>query len=294
MTTAADDSVVEEAFEAFLAGRRVPDEPAGGASAVVAFAGAVRAASDRAPRPNAALAELLATGLITDLSSPSTRTAPPAAGPRRAARSRRRRRSMILSALLAKFLSAGAVAQAATGATVVVVAFTGAGAVGALPDPIQVTFSEVTGIESGETTTDETTTDETTPDETTPEETPEEALPEDGDTAGETAGETPELTAEEEWRLGPADGESFSAWVSEAARGGFLDGEVVSREAHERNEERRREREGEPTAEPTPTEPVDEVEPGTETAEDQSTRGNGNGNGRSGNGNGNGGGRGRP
>jgi hypothetical protein len=30
--------------------------------------------------------------------------------------------------------------------------------------------------------------------------------------------------------------------VSEAARGGFLDGEVVSREAHERNEERRRER----------------------------------------------------
>jgi hypothetical protein len=302
MTTAADDSAVEEAFEAVLAGRRVPDDATGGA-AVAAFAGAVRTAADRTPRPNAALAELLATGLITDLSSPSARTASSADRPPRAARSRRRRRSMILSALLAKFLSAGALAQAATGATAVVVAVTGAGAVGVLPDPIQQTFSDVTGLGSEETTAEEPTADETTPEETSEETAPEEVLPDAGETDGETDGEAPELTAEEEWLLGPAEGESFGAWVSEGARGGFLDGQVVSREARERNEERRR-REGaepsaEPTAEPTTAEPVDETdEADAERAEDQGGRDNGNGRaggGGNGNGgNGDGGGRGRP
>ena len=132
MTTAADDSTDEIAFEAFLAGRPVPAEADGG-SPVAAFAGAVRATATLPGRPNAALAELLATGLLTDQSSPSTRTAV-AAGPlpSRRTRDRRRRFAMIFPALLAKFLSAGALAQAATGDTVVVVAVTGAGATGVL------------------------------------------------------------------------------------------------------------------------------------------------------------------
>ena len=50
---------------------------------------------------------------------------------------------MTIPVLLAKFLSAGAVAQAATGAGVVLVAVTGVGAVGALPAPAQNTFSTV-------------------------------------------------------------------------------------------------------------------------------------------------------
>ena len=116
MTTAADDTADEAAFEAFLAGRPVPEE----AADLAAFAGAVRATATQPGRPNAALAELLATGLLTDQSSPSTRTAPSAGSPPRRSRVRRRRRfAMFFPALLAKFLSAGAVAQAATGAGIV-------------------------------------------------------------------------------------------------------------------------------------------------------------------------------
>ena len=53
---------------------------------------------------------------------------------------------MIVPALIAKFLSAGALAQAATGAGVVVVVAAGAGTAGVLPDGAQDTFSELTGI----------------------------------------------------------------------------------------------------------------------------------------------------
>ena len=117
MTTAADDSAVEDAFEAILAGRPVPE----GAAGLAAFTGAVRTSATAPGRPNAALAELLATGLLTDQSSPSIRTARSAGSAARAAASRvriRRRPAMIFPALIAKFLSAGAVAQAATGAAV--------------------------------------------------------------------------------------------------------------------------------------------------------------------------------
>src|SRR3712207_5925294 len=101
MTTAADDTAVEEAFEAYLAGRPVASEGAG----VASFAAAVRATATEPGRPNAALAELLATGLLVDQPAPSPRTAPTR---------RRSRFAMIFTALIAKFLSAGAVAQAAT------------------------------------------------------------------------------------------------------------------------------------------------------------------------------------
>ena len=217
MTTAADDSAVEDAFEALLSGRPVPE----GAAGLAAFTEAVRTSAIRQGRPNAALAELLATGLLTDQSSPSVRTARSAgSAPERRSRVRTRRRpAMIFTALLAKFLSAGAVAQAATGATVAVVAFTGVGAVGALPDPVQDTFatvvSEITPIEPP---TSEEPTEVTT----------EEVVPEE--TVAEEVGTTDEITEDvvvtddleaqvKAWALeGPADGQSISAWASEGSK----------------------------------------------------------------------------
>src|SRR3954464_7388560 len=145
MTTAADDSTVENAFEAYLAGRPVPEEAADTLQGVAALAHAVRATATQPGRPSAALAELLATGLLADQPSPSARTAEPAGTPpsRRAPRIRRRRFAMFIPALVAKILSAGAIAQAATGAGIVVVAFTGAGAAGVLPGPVQDTVATV-------------------------------------------------------------------------------------------------------------------------------------------------------
>jgi uncharacterized membrane protein YgcG len=239
MTTAADDTAVEEAFEAYLAGRPVPGDAADSIQAVAAFSEAVRASATQPGRPNAALAELLATGLLTDQSSPSTRTARSAGAPpsRGVSRIRNRRRfAMIFPVLLAKFLSAGAVAQAATGAGIVLVTVTGAGAAGALPDPLQNTVA--TAVET-----------------VTPFEFPgdEEAVPEDGSVVDEPltdeepavdepAVEEPALEDgwdaaigfdRDEWALhGPADGQSFGSWVSEAARHGGADGHVVRDWAH--------------------------------------------------------------
>jgi hypothetical protein len=128
MTTAADDPAGEEAFEAYLAGKSVPEQ---GAS-LAAFAGAVRATATQPGRPSAALAELLATGLLVDQPPLSARTA-----------KRRRRRMWFFSAIFAKIASAGAIAQAATGAGIVLVGFTGVGAAGALPTPVQHGFTSV-------------------------------------------------------------------------------------------------------------------------------------------------------
>jgi hypothetical protein len=141
MTTAADDAALEDAFEAFLAGRPVPDEAAGTA----AFAEAVRSTATRPGRPNAALADLLATGLLTDQSSPPVRTAPSAGRPRAFRGRIRRRTAMFLPALVAKIAGAGAVAKAAAGAGVVLVVFTGAGSAGVLPDSLQHGFATVAG-----------------------------------------------------------------------------------------------------------------------------------------------------
>src|ERR1700712_4993545 len=150
MTTAADDSADEEAFEAFLAGKPVPEQGA----TLAAFAGAVRMAATEPGRPNAALAELLATGLLVDQPPLSVRTA-----------KRRRRRIWFISVLFAKIASAGAIAQAATGAGIDLVGFTGVGAVGALPTPVQHTFATVvaavtpiTPADGSATTSDPATT----------------------------------------------------------------------------------------------------------------------------------------
>jgi hypothetical protein len=273
MTTAADDTAVEEAFEAYLAGRPVAEAEAG----VASFAAAVRATATEPGRPNAALAELLATGLLVDQSAPSPRTAP----------SRRRRRlAMLFPALLAKLLSAGAVAQAATGAGVAVVIVTSAGVAGVLPDPVQETFSTIVGTETDETgTVDPAPVDEGTepPADTTNTETDTAELPEVADATPPTL---------EEWQEGPpADSDqAFGAWVSEGARLGYVDGATVSRWAHERNE-RRRNGGAEETTSPEAEDGT--VEAGDDEAVDTSPepdrrRGNGHGNGHGNHGNGHG------
>jgi hypothetical protein len=224
MTTAADDTSAEDAFEAFLAGRPVSEEAAG----LAAFAGAVRATATVPGRPNAALAELLATGRLTDQSSPSARTAisagiPPQ--PRRSRVRRRRRFAMIFPALLAKFLSAGAVAQAASGAGICLVAVTGAGAAGVLPGPVQETF---TSIVSSDSTQQTAPAEDTTPATATPQSTPTE------DPAAATP-EVGELTFDK-WEDGPVPGQSFDAWVSEGARHGYTDHDTIKDWAYELNE----------------------------------------------------------
>jgi uncharacterized membrane protein YgcG len=246
MTTAADDSAVEDAFEALLAGRPVPE----GAAGLAAFTEAVRTSATRPGRPSAALADLLATGLLTDQSSPSARTARSAGSPppRRSSRVRiRRRTAMIFPVLIAKFLSAGAVAQAATGAGVVVVAFTGIGAAGALPAPVQDTFAAVVEtVTPLEAPTSEDDTADTVPDETVVED----VVTEPTDEATESAEEGTE-TAEvgefdvEAWiEAGPEGYDSFGAWVSESAHNDDLKaalrasgqnfGSVISKWAHDK------------------------------------------------------------
>jgi hypothetical protein len=207
MTTAADDAADELAFEAFLAGRTMPS---GADDGTVAFAGAVRATATQPGRPNAALAELLATGLLIDQSSPSIRTALSAgSSPRRSRVRRRRRFAMFFPALLAKFLSAGAVAQAASGVGIALVAFTGAGATGLLGDNVQTTLTSVVGA-ADETTGDVTPEASPSPEET---ETPAVKTP-----AVETpAPDVAEFDAEA-WALnGPVGSETFGEWVSRGA-----------------------------------------------------------------------------
>ena len=255
MTTAADDDAVEGAFEAYLAGRPVPE----GATGLVAFADGVRATAARPGRPNAALAELLATGLLIDQSSPSTRTAPTAGSSAAADARRRRRVPMFLSAFIAKIASAGAVAQAAAGAGIVVAAVAGAGVAGVLPEPVTETVSTVLGIESAE-------------EETAEEETAEEGT-QDGDEAGTDGGtDTSTGSAEEDGEGGDADttggeseeidttsgeqeveevveplqapepGESLGHHVSENVHHPDFSGQRVREWAHDRNEARQESR----------------------------------------------------
>ena len=127
MTTPADDPAVEEAFEAYLAGRSVPARDV----RLVSFADAVRASATEPGRPNAALAELLATGLLQDQTGPAARPA---------RRPRRRRTRVLASALFAKIASAGLAAKAATAVGVTVVGLTTAGFTGNL-GPVQHGFA---------------------------------------------------------------------------------------------------------------------------------------------------------
>ena len=218
MTTAAGNAAAEEAsefaFEAFLAGRPVPAEGAD----LAAFAGAVRMSATEPGRPNAALAELLVTGLLVDQPPLSTRTA-----------KRRRRPMWFFTALIAKIASAGAVAQAATGAGIVLVSFTGLGAAHALPAPVQHTFSTVVSAISpagdGATSTDTGTT----------------APAATSDTAAPTTD-----PADSAGAVAPTDAatvttapKNFGETVSKDARDGGVDGHQISQLAHDRNAARK-------------------------------------------------------
>lgn len=128
---------LDDAFESFLAGRPVPAE----AADLVAFVETVREISTLPGRPCPRLAEILATGLLPDPVSALTGSVPmsPGSAHTAVAGQPRRRRTMIgiFAAAAAKFASAGAVAQASTGVGLALVSVTGAGAVGALPGPVQ-------------------------------------------------------------------------------------------------------------------------------------------------------------
>ncbi len=206
MTTAADDPAVEDAFEALLAGRPAPD----GAAGLAAFTEAVRATATSPGRPNAALAELLATGLLVDQSSPS-QTARSAGSPEGSRSRIRRRTAMFFPALLAKLLSAGAVAQAATGATVVVVAFTGAGVAGVLPGPVQDTFTSIVSDESDELPVEEEPVAEAPVEEALGDEVP---LLDEEHIAEEPVALTPREIVDA-WMEEPIVG-TFGSWVSGA------------------------------------------------------------------------------
>jgi len=216
---------------------------------------------------------------------------------------------MILPALVAKFLSAGAIAQAATGATVAVVAFTGVGVVGGLPDPVQDTFATVVAnVTPLEVPTSEETTEEVTPEETVVEET-------DATETTETTDEAAVVDVQAWIETGPEGYDSFGEWVSlsasdpmlrEALRAeGKTFGSVISKWAHDKGmdaddlaaegvdldtlDDEVTEPE---TVEDTPDAVVTETAPtqGTKvaTTEDRGSRGNGNGGGKATGGNGNG------
>src|SRR5215207_5945803 len=188
----------DEAFDRLLAGRPVPAE----AALLVAFTDAVRADATNPGRPSPQLAQLLVDGIP---SAPATdvRTAAVTATTRPAGRRRRRAGRGILVAAVAKFASAGAVAQAATAVGIVLASVTGAGSAGVLPDPIQASVSTV--LEA-----------------VTPFE-----LPDSPDGAPATDEEPAEAEATTETGRAPQDGESpaggpagFGESVSDEARSG--------------------------------------------------------------------------
>lgn len=205
---------------------------------------------------------------------------------------------MIVPALIAKFLSAGAVAQAATGAGVVVVVVTGAGATGTLPEGPQETFDNLVGTT----------------------ETVEEPAPDITDTDGEdVAGEEPEMTdpaappvlseeeGEEETVVELTDADAAEAWA-EAATGittqkafkewmavgkakGWVNGQAVREAVHARNAARKADRETDETevdeteVEETEVEDTDENETEVESSDDDGDddrKGKGKGKGRGG------------
>ncbi|SDN49583.1 hypothetical protein [Geodermatophilus sp. DSM 45219] len=294
MTTPADATADERAFEACLAGRPVPD----GAAGLAAFTDAVRAGATEPGRPNAALAELLVTGLLVPTQEPSRGTAG------RPARTSRKRPRMLITTLVAKFAAAGAVAKAAAGTGVVVVALTGTATTVALTTPEEPAPAVETTTEVP-TTTDEPTTD--VPASDVPAPAGDETVPDPGDTGtepvvepapepapvpapepvtGDVADPAGTALTEERWSEGPAAGQSHGDWVSEGARQGWVDGGTVSREAHERNDARKAERAAVPA--PVAEEPAAELPAAPAGAEPVDGNGKGNGNGN-GNGKGNGG-----
>lgn len=222
---------------------------------------------------------------------------------------------MIFPALLAKFLSAGAFAQAATGAGVVLVTVTGAGAAGVLPAPVQDSFATVvatvTPLEAP-TSEEEPLADEPVEDEAPVEEVPADELQTE-EPAVEEPADAPAFDAAS-WLAGPQETESFGEWVSQASGNaefkaalkaeGRTFGSIVRDWAHRKHMDTEdlaaegvdldelTEDGAEPTTVVEPEAPA-EVEAGTQDAGTQAVtgergnRGNGNGNGH-GNGRGNG------
>jgi uncharacterized membrane protein YgcG len=247
MTTPADARATEAAFEAALAGRPVP----AGARGLTAFTDAVRAEASAPGRPNAALAELLATGLLPDASTGTVG---------RPARSSRKRPRMILSTLVAKFVAAGAVAKVSVaGGAVAALALTGAVTTDVIPLPGE----DTPVVEAGDVTdgTDDTTTDGTDGGSTVGGSTDHDSdagaddvtedgstddVTEDGSTDAtvEGPGDVPPLTAET-WAMGPQGTQTFSQWVSSGANASLVRGEVVSCFAQARRGDAGRE--GKPT-----------------------------------------------
>jgi hypothetical protein len=263
MTTPADDATVEEAFEAYLAGRVVP----GAGDGLAFFADAVRASAMEPGRPSAALADLLATGLLTDLSSSSARTT------RSAVPGRRRRTRMFLPALLAKLASAGLVAKAATGAGLVAVGLTTVGFTGHLPDSAQHTFATVVDSVTPLTAPDpQTATDGTTSGGTDSSGTDSSGTDSSGTepSGTETSGtETPDTDTP---GTTPSTPTPFGQQVSQLAHDDSdgkpgVDGQAVSSLAHDRNQQRKG---GAAAVSPSP---VKAAEP--ESDDDSSTTGSG-------------------
>jgi hypothetical protein len=221
MTTAADDSAVEEAFEAYLAGRAVPAEGAD----LAAFAGAVRATAIQPGRPNAALAELLATGLLVDQPPLSVRTA-----------KRRRRPMWFFTAIFAKIASAGAIAQAATGAGIVLVGFTGVGAAGALPTPVQHGFATVVAAISPMAGSDDGSDIQPA---TGPTVSSSSAASSSADATTADSTATKSTAADSTDAPASSTPKNFGQRVSEQAHNGGVSGKDVSSWAHERNAARK-------------------------------------------------------
>lgn len=225
MTTAADDSAAEEAFEACLTGRR----PVAGSEGLGAFVDAVRMSAITPGRPSPALAQLLASGLLTDQSSSSPATDPSAEeGARRSpVPSRKRRSRMITTALFMKLASAGLLAKAATVAGVAVVGLTTAGSLGGLPAPVQHTFATVVDKATPFTAPDPATSPAGSP---TARTSPQDAAPAGAsDTAVRSASpETANPTG--------AHPSNFGQAVSSVAHSSTgVDGQSVSSMAHQRN-----------------------------------------------------------
>ncbi len=290
---------------------------------LTAFTDAVRACTTTPGRPNAALAELLATGLLTDQSDPSTRTTG------HPARASRRRPRMLLSTLTAKLAAAGVATKATAATGVVVIALTGTATTVTLAGSEDTTPAVETPGDptTGDQTTDEEATDPSTEarheedvrtgDDTSTEGDAPVSTPDtvEDDSTGEDEGEesgsrTPipdDVAAATEWGEGPEPDQAFADWVSEGARNGWSTGQQVSEEAHRRNEEHRVEREALRVATPAPVQPApvqpapvqpapapqpvtQEAAPAPAPAPAGHGNGHGGGNGGNGNGNGNGGG----
>jgi hypothetical protein len=302
MTTPADVRTDGEAFAACLAGRPVP----AGAQGLAAFTDAVRASATAPGRPNAALAELLATGLLVPNQEPSRGTAG------RPARTSRKRPHVLISTLTAKFAAAGAVAKAAAAGGVVAVALTGATTTVALtseepppavvedggatdgtealqdtPDGPTDPATEPTGDLTGEPTTpaqptptgaptspQPTSPEPTTPTESTPPSTSDRA---GDDGSGDGALDDPAPTPATDVDHTPAELEAgnHGQRVSEAARDDVANREQMRDVAHENRDQRRAERATQ-VEEPVVSEPV------TEQQVNGKGNGNANGNGKNG------------